>query len=427
MKKSMKNLWRIFSGKMESLINHYGLFAVFSFLLMFMPVRRYFDFMAYCTLAILMVGIVGYDPVSLFIPLLFFCGVIFGHLRFQPVNYPLMLKILIIIFLVFALVSSIVGNPVWNWVIRFLSSVIFYYFVYLFIQSEKKMRYTFFAILFGSLVSSVIAALAILGVWTPGPLFFPVFSSFRFAGLYNATILAIFTAFLIIWVFDETLKPRLWPGHTFIKIVILSALTVQLLFTLTRSAWLGLSIGLLVYLGIDFLNNRPRQNFVMFIGITGVVIAAFLLISTSETFEPVRDRIINDTLSGGSVREEERANFYYAKKSLMLAKDHPFGLGIGRAGLLGSEVDGLSLGAHNSYAHVFADMGLITFTAFMIIIIAMFFKILPGALKRYDKYGLSYQNILANIVMLLVAGLYQDLILWLPMWLVPSFLAILVF
>jgi len=413
---------------MENLINENILYAVLCpLLLMFMPIRGYYNFIVYCMFALLMVGIVGYDPVSIIIPFLFACGVIFGHLRIKFVNYPPLLQILIIIFLSFTLISFLVGDPVWNWVIRFLSALIFYYFAYLFIESEQRMRRIFFAILIGSLVSSFIAVMAIFNIWTPGPLFFPVFSSFRFAGLYNTTILGIFTAILIIWLLDETLKPKLWHGFILLKIIILIILFIQILFTLTRSAWLGLSIGLVIYFSIELMNNRLRKNILIFTGIVTIVFAASLLISSSESFELVRDRIIKDSLTDRSIQEGERESFYYTQNALNLAKDHPFGLGIGQTGLLGSEVEGFSLGAHNSYIHILADMGWLTFAAFMLIIIIMLLKILPGALKRRTKYGLSYQATLSNIIVLIVAGLYQDLILWLPMWLVPSFLTILVF
>lgn len=394
---------------------------------MLMPIRGYYNFIAYCTFALLMVGIVGYDPVSIIIPFLFSFGIIFGHLRIKSINYPSLLQICIIIFISFAMISFLVGDPVWNWVIRLLSSMIFYYFAYLFIESEQKMRRIFFAILIGSLISSFIAVMALFGIWTPGPLFFPVFSSFRFAGLYNTTILGIFTAILIIWLLDETLKPKLWHGFIVFKILILIILFVQILFTLTRSAWLGLSMGLVIYFTIELMNNRFRKNILILSGIVTVVIGASMLIATSDSFELVRDRIINDSLGERTIQEDDRASFYYTKNALNLAKDHPFGVGIGQTGLLGSEEEGIALGAHNSYVHILADMGWITFASFMAIIITMLLILLPGALNRHAKYGLSYQATLSNIIVLIVAGLYQDLILWLPMWLVPSFLTILVY
>jgi hypothetical protein len=111
-----------------------------------------------------MVGIVGYDPVSIIMPFLFACGVSLGHLRIKSINYPPLLQIFMIIFITFAIISSIVGDPVWNWVIRLLSAVIFYYFAYLFIESEQRMRRIFFAILIGLLISSFVAVMAIFDV-----------------------------------------------------------------------------------------------------------------------------------------------------------------------------------------------------------------------------------------------------------------------
>jgi O-antigen ligase len=226
---------------------------------------------------------------------------------------------------------------------------------------------------------------------------------------------------------DEILQPKLWHGFIFLKVIILIMLFIQILFNLTRSAWLGLSVGLVFYFSIDLINNRRRKNILIFTGMVTFVIAASLFILTSESFELVRDRIIKDSFTERSIQEEERAGFYYAQKALKLAKDHPFGLGIGQTGLLGSDVEDLSLGAHNSYIHILSDMGLLTFVAFMLIIITMLIKITPGALKRRTQYGLSYQTTLSNIIVLIAAGLYQDLILWLPMWLFPAFLTILVF
>lgn len=380
--------------------------------------KPFYDIFSYAVLALLMVSFVGYDPVSILIPVILIIGFAFRHIQIKKLGFPSLLKLYNFIFIAFAVVSFL-WDPVWNWVIRFLSGILFFYFLNLHVNSTIKMRHIFFAIILGTVISSLVALSAIAGFWVPGPMFFPMFQDFRFAGLYNTTMLAIFTSILIIWVFDEALKPKLWIKGRFLKVILLAMLFCQLLTTLTRSAWLGLFLGILVYLLIELWNSSLIKRITILSGCLFGSLLICLLVINLEVAEPIRNRISQDTFNV-SEEEKKRASFYFTKNALKLAMKHPFGVGIGNTQKNVENFNDLEVGAHNNFVMVMSDMGWYAFVGFLLSQLFILKQLLSHAIKSKEEYGMSAQMLFSCYVVLLAAGMYQDLILYIPMWLIPS-------
>lgn len=401
-----------------------ALFVGFGFILIFMS-KTIFNLIVYSMFALIMVAFVGYDPVTILVPLFFLIGISFRHMRFKRLGFPSLFNVLSFIFIASAVISFLWG-PVWNWVIRFVSGIIFFYFLNLFIDSKEKMKYIFFSIIIGTLISSFVALLDLLGFISLGSMFFPVFDSFRFGGLYNTTMLGIFTAFLIIWVLDETMRPKLWKDYFLLKVIVLVLLLVQLIATLTRSAWLGLFLGMLTYLVVELYHSKLKRKIMIIIGVVFISSTLVHSIFNIEAAELIRKRLIEDTINR-SEEEEKRAKFYFTKNALMLAMNHPFGVGIGNSQKNTENLGELEVGAHNNFVMVLSDMGWFAFFGFTASQIFICFRLLAGSLYLRQRHGLSSQMLLSNYVILLVAGMYQDLVLFIPMWLIPALSTIVIF
>ena len=409
---------------MES-INPLSLILVGLIVMLLYVSKGFYNYFVYLVFALLMVAFVGYDPVTMLIPPVFAIGILSGHIRLKKLRFPILMQIFNIVFIAFAAISCF-WEPVWNWVIRFISGVIFFYFLNLFLTSKEKMKNIFFFIIVGTLLSSFAALLALLEIWSPGPMFFPVFQSFRFAGLYNTTMLGIFTTILIFWVCDETLKPKLWINALLIKVLVLVSLLVQLLATLTRSAWLGLSLGMFTYLFVEIYRSTLKKRIIVIAGFVLVSATVLYLIVNLETADLIRLRIQQDSIYA-SEGEEKRAEFYFTKNALKLAMEHPFGVGIGNTQKNVDDFNGLEVGAHNNFVMVMSDMGWITFFSFLFLQIYILRILFNNAIRSRQKYGLSAQMLLSSYVALLASGMYQDLILYIPMWLVPSLSTVVIF
>jgi hypothetical protein len=400
--------------------------SIFPMILSTLPTgKNIYNFLVYLTLSLLMVAMVGYDPVTIATPFILLIGFLFGYLRLRKLGFPPLFKMYNFIFITFAVVSFL-WEPVWNWVIRFLSGVLFFYFLNLFINSKEKMKYIFFSIILGTLFSSFLGVLALTGFWDPGAMFFPVFQSFRFAGLYNTTMLGIFTSILILWVFDETLKPKLWVNTPLIKVVLLGILMIQLFATLTRSAWLGLLAGVVTYLSIEIYHSKLIKRLFVITGFLLISSTVMYLIINLEAAELIRMRIYEDSIYP-TQGEEKRGEFYFTKNAIKLSLDNPFGVGIGNTQKNIEDFNGLEVGAHNNFVMVLSDMGWFTFLGFLFSQICIFCSLFSNALRSRGKYGLSTQMLLSNYIVLLTSGMFQDLILYIPMWLVPSLATVVIF
>jgi O-antigen ligase len=404
-------------------------FAVGCGVLLLMSSRRFYRGLVYTTFSILMVGIVGYDPASILAPILLVAGIAFGHLSIVKSSYPSGFRIPALGFLLFSAASCVIGNPVWNQVIRLVAGIAFYVFIFRFIRSERDMRAIFLTVLIGTVASGLAGVLAIMGLWTPDPtIFFPVFQDLRFAGLYNATIMGVFTAILLIWLLDEIVSPKLWIRGRVVKAILLLLLLLQVLATLTRSAWLGLICGVLFYLSTELLSLDWYKRVGAIIGAGLILVGVFVLISRSDYLPILEERLWIETLDRNrTVEEERRASFYYTKQAVLRAWDHPLGLGLGQAGILGSEVEDLSLGAHNAYVHALADLGWVPGISLVVMLLYLLRALLGKAFRREIRYGVGFNVVAANMIVILVAGMFQDLILYIPMWLIPAIASVLIF
>ena len=399
--------------------------VILAILLVLYISRSIFNGLVYLNYSLLMVAIVGYDPVTILTPIIFIIGLFSQHIYIRYLKFPLLLKIYIFIFLLFTLLSCC-WSPVWNWVIRFWSGVIFFYFTNLFITSVGLARKMFFSIILGTIISSFIALSTLVFDLQLGSLFFPVFTSFRFAGLYNTTILGIFSAILIIWIIDELLHPKLWEGGIILKFCLLALYCLQMLSTLTRSAWLGFAVAFSIYLILE-LNKINVMRKASIIGILLLLVTvASMLITNLDSAETIRKRITVDTfdLTEG---EEKRAKFYFTRNALEVAFQHPFGVGIGNTQKMTETFNGLEVGAHNNLVMVMSDMGWFAFIGFFLLQFYILWKLLVKALCSKVKYGLSAQMLFCCNIILFISGMYQDLLLYIPMWLIPSLSTIVLF
>ncbi len=374
---------------------------------------------------LLTVTLVGFDPVVALVLLGSACGLLVGFVRLKPRLYPLPFTLALTCF-VGAFLLSLLHDPVRNWALRLIAGMVFFYLLTIYVDTTKRARRLFFFTLAGTAVASLSALLALLEGWSLEPLFFPVDESARFAGLYNATVLAIFTAILVIWLADETYEPKLWKGGFILKLAAIGVLIFQLLSTLTRSAWLGLFIGLSLYLLLALYSSKlARKLWIVTASITisGVVV---LYIVYSDSAEPVRQRIYVDSLNP-SKDEQKRGGFYFTRNAIDVAMAHPLGVGVGNTQKYTETFNDFEVGAHNTFIMVLSDMGWLAFFGFSLVQIIILRRLFALAARSVVRYGISARMLFCGYSCVLVAGMFQDLLYYMPMWLIPGISAAVLF
>ena len=122
-----------------------------------------------------------------------------------------------------------------------------------------------------------------------------------------------------------------------------------------------------------------------------------------------------------------REDFYFTKNVLGVAANNPLGVGVGNTQKHTENFNGLEVGAHNNFIMVMSDMGWIVFLGFFLTQLYILIKLFRFAIRSISKYGMSARMLFCSYLVLLVAGMYQDLLLYVPMWLIPALSTIVLF
>ena len=373
------------------------------------------------TAAVLLVGLKGLDLGSVAAPLLLAAGIASGFLGIACYKESLFVRINAFLFFLFLGIAFLVGESQPTQAVRLASCLCFLLLIKYCFPVEGFSRRFFHFFLGGYVLSTTVGLMAVVGLWEPSDLFLPVYQTFRFAGLYNATILGIVSAVLAIWLLDELVYPKMMRTHWTVKLLFLGYSLFIMVLTLTRSAWIGFAAGGLAYLVVNVASGNLARIVSLVVATILLVLVIFLgILTRTGLYDLVRDRIVVDTLSGSSGAEAARAKFVYTRNALRLSQQNPLGLGLGMAGILGSEKEGLALGAHNTFAHVVTDLGWVTGATFILWNLSVVARLWKGCRRNDIKYQVSFRMIFAGYMVLLFAGMFQDLILYMPMWVIPA-------
>lgn len=386
------------------------------------PSLRKFHLYGFClNAAVLLVGLKGLDLGSLVAPLLLATGIASGFLGIVCYQESLFVRINACLFFLFLGIAFLVGKSQPTQAVRLISCLCFLLLIKYCFPVEGFSRRFFQLFLGGYVFSTTAGLMTVVGLWEPSDLFLPVYQTFRFAGLYNATILGIVSAVLAIWLLDELVYPKMMRAHWAVKSLLFGYSLFVMVLTLTRSAWIGFAAGGLAYLVVNAASGNLAR-IVSRAGATILLVLAILLGVLVRTghYGLVHDRIVVDTLSRSSDAEANRAMFVYTRNALRFSQQNPLGLGLGMAGILGSEKEGLALGAHNTFAHVVTDLGWVTGATFILWNLSVVARLWKGCRRNEVKYQVSFRMIFAGYVVLLFAGMFQDLILYMPMWVIPA-------
>jgi O-antigen ligase len=277
-----------------------------------------------------------------------------------------------------------------------------YYLVVLCITSEKHIR-VFIGLL---VISTAVVCLISLGYRGSGRLGSLVLRNPNGFGNFLALMIPFYTSLFFHGKFKR--------GRKLFLVFSLILMFISLVLTFSRSAWVGVFVGLLC---LSVL--RPRGW--LFLVVCGIIGAVFL-------FSPIQNRVFKDISDPGAQYRIIKARIAYDK-----FKEHPMlGNGLGSFHYEAQFSEIWAYRAHstleNNYLLMLAEGGIIEFLAFLYLIIA-FGKKATASLKRV-KDPFLYSVLLGSatsIISTLAAGMFEDT-LFFPKnnWLIGMFMGIVI-
>jgi O-antigen ligase len=211
----------------------------------------------------------------------------------------------------------------------------------------------------------------------------------------------------ILVVVEEILHPRLLSARLPSKAILLAVLTLGVLFSYSRGAWLNLAVGLVVMGAVLSLRRGGARRA---LGLLAVAVAA----------AAVTAGIVTATGSADFLAERARPQSYDAERfggqraGLRPAQVYPFGAGPGQF----ESVAGIS--AHSTYARALGEQGFPgLFVLLALLALTLSFAV-GNATHGRSTYGIGSAALLAAWCGLLANSAFVDTLHWRHLWLVAA-------
>jgi O-antigen ligase len=328
--------------------------------------------------------------------------------RFDLQRVPLSITLLVSSFLALNLIASLEVIDAARAVSFFgitLYLGVFGLWLAAYVQSSERARLVLVAYLAAAVVSAAAACLALLApypgsdVFVRGP---------RAEGLFKDP--NVFGPFLVpaaLVLMEEIVAPRLLRLRQPVKLVLLSLLTLGVLFSFSRAAWLNLVVGTAVLLSVLALRRGGfgrAAALVAAVVLAGAALGATVAVSSSLTFLEER----------ASFQAYDTQRFGAQLSGVDLATAYPLGIGPGQF----ERVSQIS--AHSTYVRALAEegvLGLLVVLALMVLTLGFAAR---NTVRGVDTYGIGSAALFAAWCGILANSLFVDTLHWRHLWLVAA-------
>jgi O-antigen ligase len=221
----------------------------------------------------------------------------------------------------------------------------------------------------------------------------------------------VFGPFLVpaaLIVLEEILTPRLLQGRRATKVVLFFVLSLGVLFSYSRAAWLNFVVGLLVVLVIVSFRrgggrSAARALTVVLVALASV--AAVVAFSGSLSFLEQRAKVHQSYDSG---------RFGAQSESVTWALQSPFGIGPGQF------EPRAHIAAHSLYARSLAEEGVPGLFAILALMLATFAWGARNAIRGHDTYGIGSAALLGAWLGIMLNGAFVDTLHWRHLWFIAA-------
>jgi O-antigen ligase len=221
----------------------------------------------------------------------------------------------------------------------------------------------------------------------------------------------VFGPFLVpaaLIVLEEILTPRLLRGRRATKAVLFFVLSLGVLFSYSRAAWLNLVIGLVVVLVIVSFRRGGGKSAARALAVVLVAVAsvaAVVAFSGSLSFLEQRAKVHQSYDSG---------RFKGQSESITWALHSPLGIGPGQYERRAH------IAAHSLYARSLAEEGVPGLLAILVLMFATLGWALRNAIRGHDTYGIGSAALLGAWLGILLNGAFVDTLHWRHLWFIAA-------
>jgi O-antigen ligase len=257
-----------------------------------------------------------------------------------------------------------------------------------------------------AVVSAVVSTLALF-IGFPGHDLFTRIG--RAEGLFKDP--NVFGPFLVpaaLIVLEEILTPRLLRGRRATKAVLFVVLSLGVLVSYSRAAWLNLVVGLLVVLvivGFRRGGGRRAARALAVVLVALASVAAVVAFSGSLSFLEQRAKVHQSYDSG---------RFRGQSESISWALESPFGIGPGQFERRAH------IAAHSLYARSLAEEGVPGLLAILALMFATLGWGLRNAIRGHDTYGIGSAALLGAWLGIMLNGAFVDTLHWRHLWFIAA-------
>jgi O-antigen ligase len=328
--------------------------------------------------------------------------------RFDLRRVPLIVTVLLGVFLALNMLASVelvdVGRGVTFFAIT-LYLVAFSLWLTSYVRSAYTARVVLRAYVAAAVVSAAVAVLALF-VAFPGHHLFV--NGPRAQGLFkDPNVLGPFLVPAALLLLEETVAPRLLRARLATKVALISILTVGILFSFSRAAWLNLVVGAFVMFSVLALRRGGGRRAVTFIvaavSATAVLFAA-LAVTSSFAFLSERARF----------QAYDVQRFGAQLSGVELATKYPLGIGPGQF----EQVSPIS--AHSTYVRALSEEGVLGLLVFLALLLLTLGFASRNAILGRDTYGIGSAALLSAWCGVLANSVFIDTLHWRHFWLLAA-------
>ncbi|MGO8906293.1 MAG: O-antigen ligase family protein [Solirubrobacteraceae bacterium] len=205
---------------------------------------------------------------------------------------------------------------------------------------------------------------------------------------------------------EEIFNPRLLRLRRPFKFACFLVLTLGVVFSYSRAAWLSFAIGLIVLIAIAVLRSPDRRaiSLLIVVLVSGVATAGTIVGTGSLGFLSERAKLQNyDTQRFG-------AQSFGLKTGL----EHPFGVGPGQFDVISP------VSSHSLYVRSLSEQGLLGLLAIVALVVGTLAFAAANVLHGRDTYGISAAALLAAWCGLAANSFFVDTLHWRVLWLIAA-------
>jgi O-antigen ligase len=274
-----------------------------------------------------------------------------------------------------------------------------------YVCSVRRARLVLVAYLAGATLSAGLACLALMAP-------FPGAEAFvdgpRAQGLFkDPNVFGPFLVPALLILMEETVAPRLLRIGPATKLVLLSILTVGVVFSFSRAAWLNLVLGAFVLLGVLAVRRGGSRRALTLLLVTLVAGGALVgVVTATSSLDFLTER--------AALQDYDTQRFDTQASGLEIAAEHPLGIGPGQF----ERVSDLS--AHSTFVRSLAEEGVLGALLVLGLLVLTLGFAARNVTRGIDTYGIGSAALFAAWCGLLANSLFVDTLHWRHLWLVAA-------